>query len=69
MFGAMGPLQASGVAGSLTWEFAPEGTGTRVDLVYVVGGYHPGGFEKIAPVTDKVLGEMLGRLKAYIEKK
>lgn len=69
MSGAMGPLQVSGVAGSLTWQFSPEGTGARVELIYAVGGYLPGGFEKIAPLADKVLGELLERLKAYVEKK
>ena len=68
LVGAMGPLQASGVSGSLTWQLKPEGEGTSVDLVYVVGGYYPGGFETIAPLADKVLGEQLQRLKAYIER-
>ncbi len=67
--GAMGPLQSMGVSGSLTWQLMPEGDRTQVVLTYAVGGYLPGGFDKIAPVADKVLAEQLGRLKAYIEKR
>ncbi len=69
MVGGMGPLQAMGVSGSMTWQFKPEGAGTRVDLVYTVGGYSPGGLESIAPLADKVLAEQLQRLKAYVEKR
>jgi uncharacterized protein YndB with AHSA1/START domain len=69
LVGGMGPLQAFGVNGSMTWQLTPEGPGTIVELVYVVGGYKPGGLKEIAPVVDKVLAEQLQRLKAYIEKK
>ena len=66
--GALGPLQASGVAGALTWKFtaAPGGT-TKVELSYVVGGFMEGGFEKVAPVVELVLGEQLRRLKSFVE--
>jgi uncharacterized protein YndB with AHSA1/START domain len=69
MVGGMGPLQAFGLSGSLTWQLAPEGAGTQVELTYVVGGYKPGGLQAMAPVVDKVLAEQLRRLKAYVEKK
>ena len=59
LVGGMGPLQALGVSGSMTWQFTPEGAGTHVDLVYTVGGYSPGGLEGIAP---------LQRLRVYVEK-
>ena len=49
MTGALGPLQGSGLAGSLTWNLAKIEGGTRIVLTYGVGGYVPGGFEKIAP--------------------
>lgn len=65
--GALGPLQASGIAGSLTWTLSEAGSGTRVDLSYSVGGYMRGGFEKIAPVVDSVLRAQLARLKAFVE--
>ena len=59
---------ALGASGSLTWQLTPEGQGTRVELVYAVGGYKPGGLQAMAPVVDKVLAEQLQRLKAYVEK-
>jgi hypothetical protein len=69
MVGGMGPLQAFGLSGSMTWQLAPEGSGTRVELTYVVGGYKPGGLQAMAPVVDQVLAGQLRRLKAYVEKK
>jgi hypothetical protein len=69
LVGGLGPLQAFAVNGSMTWQFEPEGAGTRVEVIYVVGGYMPGGLQKMAPAVDKVLGEQLQRLKIFIEKK
>lgn len=63
--GALGPLQAEAVAGTLTFALAPEGEGaTKVTLTYVVGGYIRGGAEKIAPLVDKVMTLQLDGLKA-----
>ncbi len=53
--GALGPLQASGVAGSMTWKLTGDGDHTRVQLSYSVGGFIDGGFEKIAPAVESVL--------------
>ena len=49
MGGALGPLQAHGVAGAMTWRLSPTANGTKVDLTYSVGGFMAGGFEAIAP--------------------
>ena len=65
--GALGPLQASGVAGSMTWKLSSAGDNTRVDLSYSVGGFIQGGFEKIAPAVESVLNEQLNRLKLFVE--
>ena len=65
--GALGPLQASGLAGSLTWKFTAVPGGTTVGLSYRVGGFMEGGVEKIAPAVDAMLGEQLRRLKLFIE--
>ena len=65
--GALGPLQGHGVSGSMTWHLAPAASGTKLDLSYSVGGYMQGGFDKMAPAVSFVLGEQLGRLKAYVE--
>jgi uncharacterized protein YndB with AHSA1/START domain len=67
MSGALGPLQASGVAGSLTWRLTSIQGGTKLELSYSVGGFMEGGFEKIAPAADGMLGEQLQRLKLFIE--
>jgi uncharacterized protein YndB with AHSA1/START domain len=73
MTGALGPLQGSGLAGSMTWKLtaATGATGTvgatSLEFSYSAGGYMQGGFEKIAPAVDVVLGEQLTRLKAFVE--
>jgi uncharacterized protein YndB with AHSA1/START domain len=67
MAGALGPLQGSGLAGSMTWQFAEAPGGARLVLTYSVGGYMQGGFEKIAPAVDRVLGEQVQRLKAAVD--
>jgi uncharacterized protein YndB with AHSA1/START domain len=65
--GALGPLQASGVAGSMTWKLTGAADSTRLDLSYSVGGFIPGGFEKIAPAVEAMLREQLDRLKLFVE--
>jgi len=67
MSGALGPLQTSGLAGALTWQLIGDGTGTKLKLQYVVGGYMVGGFEKMAPGVDAMLTEQINRLKLYVE--
>ena len=65
--GALGPLQGSGLTGSLTWTLASAGDGTKLEMTYSVGGYMEGGFDTIAPAVDEVLGGQLKRLKAFVE--
>src|SRR4029077_15459237 len=66
--GALGPLQTSGVAGTLTWKLTSGGTdNTRLQLSYSVGGFIEGGFEKIAPAVEGVLRGQLDRLKQFAE--
>jgi uncharacterized protein YndB with AHSA1/START domain len=65
--GALGPFQAMAVDSVLTWTLAPTKDGTDVTLVSTTGGYTPGGLEAISKVADRVLGEQLARLKAFIE--
>ena len=67
--GALGPLQAHGLAGSLTWRLVPAGDATTLSVTYSVGGFMDGGFEKIAPAVDGVLGDQVQRLKSYAEGK
>jgi uncharacterized protein YndB with AHSA1/START domain len=65
--GALGPLQASGVAGSMTWKLTGGPDNTRLELSYSVGGFIQGGFEKIAPAVEAMLREQLDRLKLFVE--
>lgn len=65
--GALGPLQALGVAGHLTFKLGAQGGGTVVTETYDVGGHAPGGLDKLAGPVNEVLDEQLGRLKARAE--
>jgi uncharacterized protein YndB with AHSA1/START domain len=66
--GALGPLQASGVAGTLTWKLTGGSDSTRIQLSYSAGGFIDGGFEKIAPAVESVLRGQLDRLKQFAER-
>ena len=65
--GGLGPLQAAGVAGSMTWKLAGAGDNTRVQFTYSVGGFIDGGFEKVAPAVETVLREQFDRMKRFVE--
>jgi uncharacterized protein YndB with AHSA1/START domain len=65
---ALGPLQELGVAGSLTFQIAPAGGGSTLTMTYAVGGYVPGGFEKLAPLVDGVMSHQVRLLKQRLEK-
>ncbi len=65
--GSLGPLQASGVAGSMTWKLTGGSDNTRVQVSYSVGGFIEGGFEKVAPAVKSVLREQFDRLKLFVE--
>lgn len=65
--GGLGPLQAEGATGSLTWTIKPVDGGSELTQSYVVGGYIRAGADKVAPLVDGVMSEGLGRAKAYIE--
>ncbi len=56
------------VTGVMTFELTPDGDkATTVKMTYAVGGYAPGGLEKIAAPVDGVLGQQLDGLKAAAE--
>src|SRR5262245_24302071 len=65
--GALGPLQASGLAGSLTLKLTSSSDNTHLQLAYSVGGFIDGGFEKIAPAVESMLSDQLDRLKRFTE--
>ena len=64
MSGSLGPLQTEGLVGTLsvTLEDAPDGEGTRITWRYVTGGQAGFDLAQIAPVVDRVQGELLGGL-------
>ncbi|HEY6221818.1 MAG TPA: SRPBCC family protein [Candidatus Eisenbacteria bacterium] len=65
--GGLGPLQAMGIAGVMTWTFHPQEKGASVELRYVVGGYNPAGFKDLAPVVDAVLRGQLERYRQFVD--
>jgi uncharacterized protein YndB with AHSA1/START domain len=65
--GGLGPLQASGLAGSMTWKLTGGAENTRVELSYSVGGFIQGGFEQIAPAVESMLNDQLNRFKLFVE--
>ena len=60
--GAFGPLQEFGVAGSLTWQIDPAGSGSRITMTYSVGGYADRPLSEWAPLVDEVLVSQVKRL-------
>ena len=65
---ALGPLQAAGVSGSLTWTLSEASGRTTVTMVYAVGGYYPGGVDTIADPVDAMISGQVRRLKAFVER-
>ena len=65
--GAIGPLQAFGATGSMTWILKAQGARTLVSLTYDVGGHAPEGLDKLSAPVDRVLGEQARRLQSYVE--
>jgi hypothetical protein len=65
--GALGPLQAMGAVGILTFALTPANGGTAKVVTYRVRLADPA-LEKIAPAVDGVIGEQAKRLAAYVSK-
>jgi len=65
--GALGPLQALGVTGRLTFALTEANGATTLVNTYDVGGHASGGLDKLAAPVDGVLNAQMRRLKAYIE--
>jgi len=67
MAGALGPLQGLAVSGVATFSLSPIPDGTKLELIYTVGGYSPQGLGPIAQPVEGVLTEQMNRLKSYVE--
>ena len=66
MLGGLGPLQAMGVSGAMTWTFIQSEQGSKVTHRYVVSGYYPDGLDKLASIVDQVQTGQLERLAALL---
>lgn len=69
MVGGLGPFQGMGLQGSLDWRFEPVEGGTKITLLYVVGGYSPTDLTQLAPIVDQVQGLQLGGLAQWLSAK
>jgi hypothetical protein len=65
--GGLGPLQATGATGAMTWELSEAEDGTEIMVTYAVGGYVPQGLGGWATGVDRVVGEQLRRLARFVE--
>jgi uncharacterized protein YndB with AHSA1/START domain len=66
--GALGPLQAMAVDGSMTWELTKAGDKTHLQLTYTVVGYRASGLgATMAKPVDGVLTLQVQRLKKLVE--
>ena len=67
MSGALGPLQAEGLIGTLTVTLEPSDSGTRITWDYLVDGEARFPVAEFAPVVDGVQGEFLGELVKLLQ--
>jgi uncharacterized protein YndB with AHSA1/START domain len=65
--GAMGPFQAQGVDGALTFTLKASGSGTDLTLDNNVGGFVKGGMGKWPEAADGMLTDLVAHLKYYVE--
>jgi len=66
MTGGLGPLQGMGLHGALDWRLVARDQGTEIVLTYRVSGFHPEGFEQLAPVVDRVQSLQLEGLARHL---
>lgn len=62
--GALGPLQAMGARGILSFHLSPRAGGTTLDVTYRVRATPDAALDKVASAVDKVLSEQVQRLAA-----
>jgi uncharacterized protein YndB with AHSA1/START domain len=65
--GGLGPLQAGAVNAVMTWTIKHDGSGSEVDMSYLVDGYFPGGLDAAHDDVDAVLSQQVERLRAYVD--
>lgn len=67
MSGALGPLQAEGLVGTLTVTLEPNGEGTRITWDYLVHGEARFPVAEFGPTVDRVQAEFLGELVKILQ--
>jgi uncharacterized protein YndB with AHSA1/START domain len=67
--GGLGPLQAEGRSGALTWQLSPSKQGTALEVTYNVSGEKLAETYVQAAQVDNMLHEQASRLKAFAERK
>jgi hypothetical protein len=65
--GALGPFQALGVDGAMTWVLKSGVNGTDISVSYALGGYAKDGFDAASKAADRMLGEQIERLGKLID--
>jgi uncharacterized protein YndB with AHSA1/START domain len=68
LVGALGPLQAEAVTGTLTWTLRPVSSGTEIVHDYVVGGYMRFPIDGMAQAVDAVQKIQTDRLAALLSR-
>jgi hypothetical protein len=66
--GALGPLQDMAVSAILHFAIAGQDGRTTITATYRVRGAPEAALDKVAPAVDKVIGEQVQRLGAYLER-
>jgi uncharacterized protein YndB with AHSA1/START domain len=69
LVGALGPLSFTAATATLVMTLEPAAGGTTLSWTYTLGGYDPKGLGSWAAAHDAVLGDQIGRLKAFAEKR
>ena len=67
--GALGPLQAMGATGILSFRLSPRPGGSTLDVAYVVRATPDAALDKVALAVDQVLDEQVKRLVASMSKR
>jgi uncharacterized protein YndB with AHSA1/START domain len=67
MRGALGPFQAHGVEGAMTWSLEAAGNETNLTVTYDLGGHMVGGFGEMPKLANGMVSEQVARLKKFIE--
>jgi hypothetical protein len=65
--GGLGPLQAMGASGVITFTVSPSGQGAKLTMSYRVAGDPSLNFGELAPAVDSVLMEQFARLIRYAD--